>query len=121
VDDTLLDCGKISKRFPLFDSLQPTVEFYRYVKDLGYRTVILTARNESRRETTIKNLQHIKITDYDDIIFRTKNDIDYSFAKYKLNQRKNLAKKYTIIANIGDQLSDFEGGYNGKIIKIPNY
>ena len=113
VDNTLLDTSKISRRFPLFDGLQPTITFYNYVKDLGYRIIILTGRPIERKDTTISNLHRLKIKDYDDIIFRTKDDTKDSFATYKLNQRKKLSQNYTIIANIGDKVSDFEGGYNG--------
>lgn len=120
VDDTLLDSSKISKKFPLFDGIEPSILFYQYVKDLGYHTVILTARPEIKRDITIQNLERYKIKDFDQIILRSQED-PYSFDKYKLKQRKILNDKYTIIANVGDQPSDFEGGYNGKVIKIPNF
>jgi len=121
IDDTLLDTSKISKNFPLFDPFNPTLTFYQYVKESGYHTVILTARNESMKDITIRNLNKFKILDYDEIIFRTHKDIKDSFGKYKMKQRKRLSEKYTIIANVGDNLTDFQGGFNGKIIKIPNF
>jgi len=119
IDDTLLDTSKISKKFPLFDGLYPTILFYNYVKNLGYHTLILTTRPESKRNITIENLNRLKVKNYDDIIFRTNDDI--SFAKHKFKNRKKLSEKYTIIANVGDQHSDFDGGYNGKIIIIPTF
>jgi len=121
IDDTLLDTSKFSKNFPMFDGLDPTITFYQYVMDLGYHVVLLTARKEDRRNATIRNLDRLGIKGYDDLIFRKDEDLGISFGKYKLKERKNLSKNYTIIANIGDQISDFEGGYNGKIIKIPNF
>ncbi len=121
VDDTLLDTSKISKKFPLFDGIEPSISFYQYVKDLGYHTIILTARNEMKRDITINNLERYKVIDYDEIILRGKEDHTFSFGKYKLNKRNKLAEKYTIVANVGDQSTDFEGGYNGKIIQIPNF
>jgi hypothetical protein len=39
-------------------------------------------------------------------------------AQYKLAERKKLATSYEIVANVGDRMSDFYGGYNGKIVKI---
>lgn len=119
VDDTLLDTSKISKKFPLFDGIEPSISFYQYVKNLGYHTIVLSARNENKRDITIQNLERLKIKDYDEIILRSKEDIPFSFGQYKLNQRKKLDEKYTIIANVGDQPTDFEGGYNGKVIRIP--
>ena len=121
VDDTLLDTSKISKKFPLFDGIEPSITFYQYAKDLGYHTVILTARSEMKRDITIQNLERWKVKDYDQIILRGKEDIPFSFGKYKLDQRKKLNERYTIVANVGDQPTDFEGGYNGKIIRIPTF
>ena len=119
VDDTLLDTSKISKKFPLLDGLDPTITFYHHVKNMGYHTVILTARKDYMKDTTIRNLERYQIDDYDHIIFRKEDDKYHSFGKYKLQQRKKLAQNYTIIANVGDKVTDFQGGYNGKIIKIP--
>ena len=121
IDDTLLDTEKFSKNFPLFDGIDPAVTLYNYLLDLGYHIVILTARKEDRRETTIYNLNRIKVKNYDELIMRKETDLGVSFAKYKLQERIKLSRNYTIVANIGDQMSDFEGGYNGKIIKIPTF
>ena len=119
IDDTLLDTGKFSKSFPLMDGFEPTITLYNYLLDLGYHLIILTARREERRHATEANLKKLKIKNYDELIMR--KDSNESFGKFKLRERKNLSKNYTIIANIGDQFSDFEGGYNGKIIKVPTF
>jgi predicted secreted acid phosphatase len=120
IDDTLMDTGRFSKKhFPLLDGFEPTITLYNYLQDLGYHLVILTARNENRRDVTEENLKRINIKNYDELIMR--NDSSEPFGAYKLKQRKNLSKNYTIVANIGDQISDFEGGYNGKIIKVPTF
>jgi predicted secreted acid phosphatase len=118
VDDTLLDTSRMSKKFPLFDGLDQTIRFYKQVQNIGCHTVLLTGRSEKKRDITIQNLDRLKIKNYDEIIFRRDEDNHDSFAKYKLEKRRKLAEKYTIIANIGDQITDFEGGYNGKIIQI---
>jgi predicted secreted acid phosphatase len=114
IDDTLLDFYSF-KKFPMLDGIDPTITFYKYVQELGFHVVLLTGRKEDKRELTIENLNRVKVKGYDELIMRPGNE---SIPKYKLKQRIRLSKKYTIIANIGDQLTDFEGGYNGKIIKL---
>jgi phosphoglycolate phosphatase-like HAD superfamily hydrolase len=109
VDGTLLEFGTNL-------SIQPVVDFYHQVKKLGYHTVVLTARTNQMKSITIKSLKKYGIDDYDQIIFRPSIDMDA--AQYKLAERKKLATSYEIVANVGDRMSDFYGGYNGKIVKI---
>jgi predicted secreted acid phosphatase len=111
IDGTLVD-------FWTQEAIEPTIDFYNKIIKLGYHTIILTARLKDMKNQTIKKLNQIGIKNYDQIIFR-----DYLFeniADYKLNQRKKLATNYDIVANVGDRITDFKGGYNGKIIKIPS-
>jgi predicted secreted acid phosphatase len=111
IDGTLID-------FWSQEAIEPTVDFYKTAKKLGYHTVILTARLKDMKSQTIKKLNEIGIKNYDEIIFR-----DYLFqdiGDFKLSQRKKLATNYDIVANVGDRITDFKGGYNGKIIKIPS-
>jgi predicted secreted acid phosphatase len=116
IDNTLLNCVSL-KKFPILEGIDPSITFYKYVKELGFHTVLLTARKEEKREITIKNLNRVGIQNYDLLIMR-ENKQD-TIGKFKLKQRIQLSKKYTIIANVGDQITDFEGGYNGKIINLP--
>lgn len=115
IDDTLLNFASF-KKFPMLEGIEPSITFYKYVQELGFRIVLLTARKEEKRDITIQNLNRVNIKNYDQLIMRKNKE--NSISKYKLKQRIKLSKKYTIIANIGDQITDFEGGYNGKIIKL---
>jgi predicted secreted acid phosphatase len=121
LDNTLLNSDKLNK-FPILEGIEPTITFYNFVKDLGFHTIIITGRKEELRERTVNNLNRAKIINYEDLIMRKKDEEgkEITISKFKCLQRKILSKEYTIIANVGDQLSDFEGGYNGKIIKVPN-
>lgn len=111
IDGTLVD-------YYSQESIDPVVDFYKQVLKMGFHTVILTARLKDMKKSTVKLLNKIGIKKYDDIIFRD-HWMD-SFGKYKLDQRKKLATTYDIVANVGDMITDFQGGYNGKIIKIPS-
>jgi predicted secreted acid phosphatase len=116
IDDTLLKTETL-KKFPMLEGMEPTITFFKFVQELGLRTVIITGRTEDRRDLTVQNLNKVHIKNYDKLIMK-KNKQEDKISDYKLKERIKLSKKYTIIANVGDQMSDFEGGYNGKIIKI---
>jgi len=107
VDGTLVD---------LTSPIPPTISFYQNVKDMGYHTIILTARSEQIKDRTIDLLNKFGVKGYDDIILRPEKEKET--AKFKTNVRKKLATSYDIVANVGDRIFDFEGGYNGKIIHL---
>ena len=49
-------------------------------------------------------------------------DQNVTTAQYKLEQRRELEEQgYSIVATIGDQWSDFDGGHSGYVVKLPNY
>jgi predicted secreted acid phosphatase len=121
IDDTLLDTAKVLKKFPLMEGIEPSITFLQYAKSIGYHIVIISARKEEKREQTIENLKKIGVDNFDQLILRSEEDLKITISAYKLNRRKILNQDYDIVANVGDQISDFEGGHNGKIIKIPNF
>jgi predicted secreted acid phosphatase len=113
IDDTLINTNN---KLPNIS----VINLYNYVNnELKYNTVILTARKNISRDVTIKELDEIGINNYDEIIM--KNNEYSTNSIYKYNKRKELSNKYYIVANVGDEYSDFFGGYNGLIIKIPKY
>jgi hypothetical protein len=60
-------------------------------------------------------------TTWNGIFFRPKADANQSLVPYKTQVRSNITREgYTIIASIGDQDSDFFGGYAEKTFKLPN-
>lgn len=99
------------------EGIEPTIDFLHEVQKIGYSIVLLTGRIESMKTETIKLLNKLGVKNYDQIIFRSNNT--NNIGDYKLNERKKLATKYSIVANVGDMIHDFKGGFNGKIIKIP--
>jgi predicted secreted acid phosphatase len=109
IDDTLV-------RYHTQTPNSEVVKFYHQVANLGYHIVILTARLQFLESITIDQLEYFGLNDYDKIIFRRMQESDYG--KYKLVQRKKLAKIYDIVANVGDMDHDFFGGYNGMIIQV---
>lgn len=96
--------------------------FYDYLRSKKIRIIFLSGRHEETYQATVKNLRSAGYTEYDTLIIRNDNELNMSASEFKSRIRKELAEKgYRIIANIGDQKSDFEGGYSGYVIKLPNY
>ena len=56
------------------------------------------------------------------MIVRSKLDKDLGSQNFKTKERENLTKAgYEIIATVGDQWTDLNGGFSGIKIKVPNY
>ena len=106
IDDTLIDSET-------HKPIEPTVDFYHMVKKLGFKTVIVTAREgtEDNIQKTIDELGNIGIKDYTHIFFRLPNVMNLYL--FKKNCRKHIHEKLCpIVMSIGDKNWDF-GEYGG--------
>ena len=101
-------------------AIAPSLELYRTARKLGIAIIILTGRFESERAATEINFANVGYEDY--LAFKLLADgATGTTASFKAAQRAQyVAEGYTIIANIGDQKSDFEGGYSERDFKLPN-
>mgnify|MGYP003650988825 CR=1 FL=1 len=80
----------------------------------------ITGRKETDRPGTVKNLAVMDLGDYEQLICKP-NGYKGTSGAYKTAARKRLeAEGWTIIANVGDQHSDLEGGHSEKIFKLVN-
>ena len=80
----------------------------------------ITSRLESQRAATEKNLRTVGYEVWTSAFFRAEND-QQPTRQYKSGARREIeAAGYTIIANIGDQQSDLDGGHAEKTFKLPN-
>jgi len=103
-------------------AIPQTKRFYDYLISRNVGIVFISGRNYDSYDATLKNLIDQGYTKFDTVIVRKDNERDLTASEFKLNKRKELSQKgFNIIANIGDQLSDFHGGYSGYVIKLPNY
>ncbi|MEW6507737.1 MAG: HAD family acid phosphatase [Bacteroidota bacterium] len=103
-------------------AIPQTKRFYDYLIARNIRIVFLTGRNDDSYEATLKNLAEQGYTNFDSVIVRNMNERNLSASEFKLDKRKELTQRgFNIIANIGDQASDFYGGYSGFVIKLPNF
>ncbi|MGK9476919.1 HAD family acid phosphatase [Melioribacter sp. OK-6-Me] len=96
--------------------------FYNYLRSKNIRIIFLSGRYEETYKATVDNLHSAGYTEYDTLIIRKNHQINELASKFKSRVRKELSEKgYRIIANVGDQQSDFEGGYTGYVVRLPNY
>ena len=102
-------------------ALEPTLDVFRTARSLGVAVFFISGRPESERAATKRNLRVAGYAGYERAFF-TPNGAHYAaLADFKAPVRAKIASMgYTIIANMGDQYSDLEGGYAEKTFKLPN-
>ncbi len=101
-------------------AMAPVREVYRTACRLGLAVVFLTARRESERAATQRNLRAIGCDRYEELICEP-DDSPLESGPFKLGERRRLRRAgYVIIANLGDQPSDFLGGEAERDFKLPN-
>jgi len=80
----------------------------------------ITSRLESQRTATERNLRNVGYEVWEGASFRADTD-QQSTRAYKTGERRKIEEAgYTIIANIGDQQSDLDGGHAERTFKLPN-
>ena len=83
--------------------------------------IFISGRSEKFRSYTAKNLARAGYTKYADLLMTPDNYNCKSLIPFKSSARKSItAKGYKIIANLGDQWSDLNGGYSERTFKLPN-
>ena len=101
-------------------AIGPVREVYRQARRLGMDVVLMSGRRERDRAGTERNLREIGCADYTALFFKPDDSKELTGA-FKLGHRRRLqAEGYLIVANIGDQESDFEGGVGERMFKLPN-
>jgi hypothetical protein len=78
-------------------------------------TVFFISELESERTATERNLKAVGYAGHEQLLF-TPNDAHFaSLVDFKAPVRQKItAMSYTIIANMGDQISDLDGGFSEK-------
>mgnify|MGYP000868698234 CR=1 FL=1 len=100
--------------------LTPACEVFRSARRLGFRVIILSGRRERDRAGTEKNLRAVGCGDYERLILKA-DDEHVTTGAWKTEQRRKLvAEGCVIVANIGDQDSDFLGGMAERNFKLPS-
>jgi acid phosphatase len=101
--------------------IQPTMDIFTTAKDRGAAIFFITGRGESQRAATERNLQTVGYTGYKQLIMEPHGAHYVSAADFKAPQREQIEQQgYTIIANVGDQPSDLDGGFAEQTYLLPN-
>lgn len=101
--------------------IRPMLSFYNSLLKQGVAVFFVTGRATSERFATEKNLKYAGYHDWTGLYLKPKDYKQPSAIPFKSETRANISKRgYTIIASIGDQISDLKGGYADKLFKLPN-
>lgn len=105
----------------------PTLELFKLARSLGVSVFFITGRHERERAVTELNLRRAGYVDargrqgWVELRLERNDEKPASAADFKAPQRAKIEKSgYDIIANVGDQFSDLDGGYAERTFKLPN-
>ena len=102
-------------------AIEPTRDFYDAIRAKHIAVFFITGRTDSQRYVTVKNLHRAGYQGWAKLTTRPDNDHNKSIVPFKSGQRAKIEKEgYTIIATIGDQQSDIDGGSAECGFKLPN-
>jgi predicted secreted acid phosphatase len=101
--------------------IQPTLDTYNTARSLGAAVFFITGRDDGQRAATEQNLRNAGYTDWTRLIMAPVGATYASAADFKAPQRAAIeGEGYTIIANIGDQPSDLNGGHAEQTFLLPD-
>lgn len=103
-------------------SIAPTLALYQDIVKQGVFVFFITGRPDSICPQTMKNMKEAGYKIWQGFYCKPKAYQQLrSAVPYKTAMRKAISEQgYTIIADIGDQYSDLEGGYTEKTYRLPN-
>jgi len=104
------------------EAVQPALKLFKAAKLNGVAVIFITGRPQSQRDATIVNLDHAGFVGWTELRTRPDGDVG-TVQDYKTKERIKVEEEpegYTIIANVGDQMSDIDGGHSGCTFKVPN-
>jgi predicted secreted acid phosphatase len=117
------DPSEIHKEILAADApaLKATLSLYKTAIEQGIAVFFVTGRQLSELEATKQNLTAAGYKDWAGLFVRPKNYQQKSIIPFKSSRRARIEKQgYIILATIGDQTSDINGGHAIKGFKLPN-
>ncbi|GAM96499.1 acid phosphatase, class B [alpha proteobacterium U9-1i] len=103
------------------EAIAPMLDTYNAARAAGVAVFFITGRREQRRAGTEANLRRVGYAEWTELVLRPADGPSTPAAEYKAPQRARIeAQGYTIIANIGDQQSDLDGGHAERTFLVPN-
>jgi predicted secreted acid phosphatase len=110
-------------------ALPPVLAFYDWVRQRGFDVVFLSERPSFAYDHTKEALVRAGFVGFRHLLVREPvsdvaraTRIPLRAAEWKYEARCALERQgYRVVATVGDQASDFEGGTTGFAVKLPNY
>lgn len=113
-----------------FTAIQPTLDFATFAEQHGVKVFYVTGRHEDLRDVTLKNLANEGFPTPTEAVLKPDENppdwlpcgLDCTTVEYKSSARAHIEDAYdaTIVVNMGDQLSDLQGGHAKNTVKLPN-
>ncbi|MCW2608125.1 MAG: hypothetical protein JWO60_2818, partial [Frankiales bacterium] len=113
IDNTMLASG-----YAPGDPVGPTLAFATRARAEGMKVFVNTARINTRRAETIAELQDAGYQ-VDGICLR--KDGESTLSSKKRCRASFRARGFTLVANVGNSRTDFQGGGFEKAYRLPNY
>jgi len=102
------------------EAIKPVLAFTRLARERGVDVFFLTGRPERLRAATERNLAAAGY-EWTGVLLKPDALRTSSAVEFKAAERKKLVEQgYTIVVNIGDQMSDLDGGFAERTYKLPN-
>jgi len=102
------------------EPIKPVLALARTARERGVAVFFLSGRPERLRAATERNLQAAGY-EWTGVILKPDDLRTRSAVEQKAAERKKLVDQgYTIVVNMGDQMSDLDGGFAERTYKLPN-
>lgn len=103
-------------------AISGTLRVFNEARSHGVAVFFITGRGEAQRAATVDNLKVAGYKDWAGLALRSPHPKDESTTTYKSGERRKIVDAgYAIILNIGDQMSDLNGGPQAEYsVKLPN-
>lgn len=102
-------------------ALAPTLRLFTLARTLGVAVFFVTGRQESLAATTAENLRRVGYHDWAGLVLEPDGSRFASAADFKAARRAAIeASGYTVLATVGDQRSDLDGGHARRGFLLPN-
>jgi acid phosphatase len=102
------------------EPIEPALDLVRLARGRGVAVFLISARPESLRVPTEKNLRAVGC-EWTGLILKPSKLQVKSEVEYKAPARQLLSEKgYRILVSVGDQESDLAGGFAERTFKLPN-
>jgi predicted secreted acid phosphatase len=120
IDNTALAAYYNPGTYPT-PATQPVLQLAQYASAHGVKVLFVTARPELIDWVTEFNLDSVGYT-VDGLYSRDPLELLEPIQTFKTDTRKKLvAHGYDIVANVGNNTTDLEGGYADATFKLPDY